>query len=272
MLKRSRGVESKEQDAGRTSHSGLGTLTTAETWPAVIPDREWALYRQALAAARDSGVQFTIGGGFALAFYTGRWRNTKDIDLYVIRGDRERLIAALNKAGFGDYYEQRPYDRGWIYRSVQDGVIVDVIFAMANRRTEVHPVWLERAPRVTLREETFQILSAEELLWAKLYVLQRDHSDWPDLLNLIYATGPRLDWDHLLGRLGADAQLLKALLELFTWLAPNRAAELPHNLRRELQLSSPPRIAPEEEQRRVRLLDSRAWFAAYHPKDQPVEI
>src|SRR3954447_9809764 len=272
MLKRSRGSEKQEEGAGRISSSTQEKMTTSDTWPQAIPDGEWALYQEALQAARSSGLQPVVGGGFALAFYTGRWRNTKDIDLYVIPAERERMIKALNGAGFVDYYGHRPYDRGWIYRSFREGVIVDVIWAMANRRSEVESVWIERAPRVSLRGESFQILAAEELLWAKLYVMQRDHSDWPDLFNLIYATGAQLDWDHLLGRLGPDTQLLKGLLELFTWLAPNKAATFPASLRRELQLSSPQPIEAKEEQRRVRLLDSRAWFAAYLPKDQPVEI
>lgn len=272
MLKRSRESKAIQQDAGRTKSPPAQTVTSSEIWPGVIPEREWLLYREALAAAREAQVPFLIGGGFSLAFYTGRWRNTKDIDLYVLPSQREALIQSLTSAGFVDYFEQRAYDRGWIYRSFRDGVIVDVIWSMANRRAEVDEVWIERASRVTLREESFHILPAEELLWAKLYVMQRDHSDWPDLLNLIYAVGPNLDWDHVITRLGKDTGLLKGLLEVFTWVAPNRAGELPQNLRRELQLSEPARTDEQEEQTRVRLLDTRAWFAGYQPKDKPLEV
>jgi hypothetical protein len=84
--------------------------------------------------------------------------------------------------------------------------------------------------------------------------------------------GPKLDWDHLLTRVGGDVQLLKGILELFTWAAPHKAAELPMSLRRELNLSTPQTVDPEEERRRVRLLDSRGWFAAFHPEDQPLEV
>jgi hypothetical protein len=230
------------------------------------------MYRTALDVARKSGAQFMVGGGFCLAFFTNRWRNTKDIDFYVLPAERQKMIDALTQAGFKDYYDQKPYDRGWIYRSVQDGVIVDIIWSMANRRAEVDPVWFDRAPVVTLREESFKVVPPEELLWCKLYVFQRDHCDWTDLLNLIYGVGPKLDWDHLLTRIGNDVQLLKGILELFTWVAPHRASELPISLRRELQLSTPQAVDPEEERRRVRLLDSRGWFAAYNPKDKPMEV
>lgn len=278
MLKRSRGgdkgstVENEGSSRVFSLVSEPGASPQRPIWPDIIPNQEWELYRQALDAARRSKIDFMVGGGFSLAFYTNRWRNTKDMDFYVLPAERQQMIDALGKAGFVDYYDQKAYDRGWIYRSHQKGVIVDVIWSMANRRAEVDPVWFERGPVVSLRDETFKILPPEELLWCKLYVLQRDHCDWTDLMNLIYGVGPKLDWDHLLSRVGNDVQLLKGILELFTWAAPHRAAELPMNLRRELQLSAPQPADVEETRRRVRLLDSRGWFAAFHPQDQPLEV
>jgi hypothetical protein len=45
--------------------------------------------------------------------------------------------------------------------------------------------------------------------------MQRDRCDWPDILNLIYATALELDWDHLFRRLDDDAPLLEAVLTIF---------------------------------------------------------
>ena len=90
-------------------------------------------------------------GGFALAAYTGRWRNTKDIDFYILPEDREATIKALSSRDFVDYYNQRPYDPGWIYRGVRDDVIVDIIWSMANRRSRVDEQWFERSRRVKIR-------------------------------------------------------------------------------------------------------------------------
>src|SRR5947209_5348207 len=114
-------------------------------WADVIPPDQWALYKQAIQAVRRAGIRFLVGGGFGLASYTGRWRNTKDMDLYIVPGDRERTIQVLTEAGFGDYYDTLPYDRGWIYRSHRDGIIIDIIWSMANRRAEVDPLWFQNA-------------------------------------------------------------------------------------------------------------------------------
>src|SRR5438309_11649342 len=86
-------------------------------WGAMVADPHWEVYRRAISALRGCGLPFMLGGGFALGVYTDRWRNTKDIDFYVLPEMEEPLIEALGQAHFVDFHEQLPYDRGWIYRS-----------------------------------------------------------------------------------------------------------------------------------------------------------
>src|SRR3954468_8152997 len=241
-------------------------------WARVIPPDQWAIYKRAIQAVRKAGISFLVGGGFGLAGYTGRWRNTKDIDLYVVPGEQKRMVEVLSKAGFEDYYPSRPYDRGWIYRSTREGIIVDVIWSMANRRAQVDPTWFEKPTILELRDENLRLVPPEELLWCKLYVFQRDHCDWTDVMNLIYAVGPELDWERVLHRLGPDLPVLKSILTLFGWLSPSRAADLPQSLRARLGLDSQPIMSPDEEIARIRLLDTRAWFAALQPRDRVLEV
>src|SRR5437879_9483579 len=80
-------------------------------WADVIPPDQWALYKQAIQAMRRAGVRFLVGGGFGLASYTGRWRNTKDMDFYILPSDRERAMQSLTEAGFADLYDSLPDDR-----------------------------------------------------------------------------------------------------------------------------------------------------------------
>ncbi len=213
-----------------------------------------------------------IGGGFGLAVYTKHWRRTKDMDFYVLPDERHALIAALEQEGFLDLYDKLSYDRGWIHRSIRDGVIVDIIWSMANRRAEVDEQWFTHATQVNLRGEALQIIPPEELLWCKTYILQRDRSDWPDIFNLLYAVGPSLKWEHLLARFESDVPLLKALLTVFDWVCPNRAARFPSELREQLQLPQPSLITEEEQKQRVKSLDMRAWFAAFLPEDRVLEV
>lgn len=241
-------------------------------WHDIIPAGQWSDYRMAMEAAREAGISFLVGGGFGLAGYTGRWRNTKDLDLYILPGDRDAMVAALSNIGFNDYFGRRPYDPGWIYRSIRKNIIVDIIWSMANRRAKVDEVWFERARAVTVREETLHLVPAEELLWCKLYILQRDHCDWPDIFNLLQAVGPQLDWEHMLERTEEDLPLLRAALTIFDWLCPGRAAELPSWLRKQMGLQGAKQRREKCERERIKMLDSRNWFASLQSEDKFLEV
>ena len=227
------------------------------------------MYEQVLSMAQERGVRFALGGAFALATYTGRWRNTKDLDLYVAPEDRQALIQVLTDAGFEDYYDQVPYDREWIYRGFKEGTIVDIIWSMANQRAQVDRSWLIRGPRMEVRGQSVRIVPPEEMIWAKLYVLQRDRCDFPDVLNIVYAAGSSLDWDLLLDRLGDDWPLLSGLMSVFQWMCPGRALELPKPLWKRLRLPRPQaEPVPSTDRRRVELLDRRPWFL-FTPEAEP---
>jgi hypothetical protein len=241
-------------------------------WANAISEPEWEIYRDAINVLRSTGAPFLLGGGFALATFTGRWRDTKDIDFYIHPEDRDKVVQALTKAGFSDYYPKRAYDRKWIYRSVRAGVIVDVIWAMANQRAQVDEEWFARATSVDVRGEPLQVLPMEEFLWCKLYIMQRDHCDWTDIFNLVYANGERIDWTHVIDRLEEDAPLLRAMLEIFAWLCPKKASRLPAWLWKRLDMADPTTRQLPAKRDHIPLLDSRAWFAALQPTDQKLEV
>jgi hypothetical protein len=240
-------------------------------WGALIPEEDWKIYKAAIDVARSVEVPFLLAGAFGLAAYTHRWRNTKDLDLVVIPDDRQRLIDALLDAGFQDYYPTLAYDRGWIFRFIREGCLVDVIWAMPNRRAVVEADWFEHGRPVNIRGEELQAVGAEELVWQKIYVLQRDRCDWPDLFNLIYAAGPELHWKRLLERMDCDRPLLAGLLQVFSWICPGTTRELPGWLKKELRLAEPDEADPAS-RRCLALLDTRPWFAAHQPPDRPLQL
>lgn len=241
-------------------------------WASGITDDEWEVYQSAIIALRRAGVPFMLGGGFAHAAFTGRWRNTKDIDFYTLPSDRDLAVKALTAAGFDDYYSTLAYDRAWIYRSVKRGVIVDIIWAMANQRAQVDAIWLERAGRISIRGEQIHLLPIEEFAWCKMYIVQRDRCDWIDVLNLFYCNGPGIDWDHLILRLGPDVPLLRSLLTLYAWLHPERASLLPEDLLDRLGLRPPVLDDADKWRDRVRFLDSRQWFSGLKPRGERMEV
>jgi hypothetical protein len=241
-------------------------------WSSLIPDDQWKVFVSAIDAVRDAGVPALIGGAMALAGYTGRWRNTKDIDLIVRRDDHERAVAALKVAGFDDYFAQCPYDPTWIFRGYRDGVINDIIWELPNHRVVIDDAWFERATSLRLRDTVYPIVPAEELIRVKLYVMQRERCDWVDVLNVIAGALDRVDWTWLVRRMGRDLPLLQGVLAIFSWMCPARARQLPEWLRAQFALTIPSYDdADADEAQRVRLFDSRPWFAPHQPTDRPLE-
>jgi hypothetical protein len=237
----------------------MSTRTTPESWE-VIPDAEWAVYHEVIRQARSAGIPCAFGGAFATAVYTGQLRNTKDFDFYVLPQDRDRMIEVLDRIGLRDYFDRLAYDRSWIYRASRDDIIVDTIWQMANGRAPVDEQWLTRGPEVTIRGERVRAIPVEELLWTKLYVLQRERSDWPDVLSLVDSQADAIDWDRLIGRLGGDAPLLQAVLLVYRWLAPGRSCDIPEKVWAGLEPTGPCRDDPQLTRQRAGLLDGRPWF------------
>jgi hypothetical protein len=236
-------------------------LDAPPEWENRLLDPEWSVYRRVIQEARAAGIRFAIGGAFATAVYTGELRNTKDFDFYVLPEDREAMIGAISRAGLRDHYDRLPYDRSWIYRASQGDVIVDTIWAMANQRTQVDTRWLSHGPMVTIRGQRLRVIPIEELIWTKLYVLQRERSDWGDVLKLIDARAESVEWDHLRSRLAEDTPLLTGALAVLSWLAPDRARDIPDSTWDWIGLRPPePAHDPDLTQARADLLDSRPWF------------
>jgi hypothetical protein len=231
-------------------------------WTSLISVSQWEICKRAINALRSEKVDFLLGGAYGLALYTGRLRDTKDADFFILPEHAPRAAAALARAGFQDYYPTCAYDRRWIYRSIMDGFVVDLIFRMANRRADIDDIWFRRAHDLTIHGDKLKVIPPEEMLWQKTYVLQRDRCDWPDIINILYVSGDKLDWEHLVNRAQQDERLLYGILHVFDWLCPERAAKLPDFVRRRAGL--PEALVGFDNDLtalRARLLDSRSWFA-----------
>ncbi|HSU33407.1 MAG TPA: hypothetical protein VLJ11_19420 [Bryobacteraceae bacterium] len=235
-------------------------------WCENLPPEQWLLYRGVMNEALHRQIPFAIGGGMAAMAYAGQLRDTRDIDFYIQRQNRQAMIEVILDAGLLDYYDRAPYDRNWIFRGIQDDLIVDVIWAMANQRAQVDPEWLN-GPLVSVDGLTFRLLRPEETLWTKLYVLQRDRCDWPDAINMLYSIGAELDWAYLFSRTAEDTPLMAALVRAFRWICPDRYEELPSAILERLSIAD---AAPEKGdcRQRARLLDSRPWFTPTLDKER----
>jgi hypothetical protein len=230
-------------------------------WENVLPAEHPNVYKCVLEKMCAADVPFALGGGLALSVYTGCVRGSKDIDLYVLPKHRLAVIDILTGCGLQDYYSVKEYVRHWIYRGYVGEAIVDVIWAMANQRAEVDERWVTGGSMIRMFGTELRVVPVEELIWSKLYVLQRDRCDWPDILNLLNATAATVDWDHLLERVAEDSPLVKGLLSVFSWLCPVRARSVPRRIWDRLGVApafsdQPPAGRPNPED----LLDTRPWL------------
>src|SRR5687768_9524844 len=99
------------------------SLTHGEFW---IPEDERQVYRLALHAMNEAGVPYVVSGLYAIYHYTGIYRKTKDLDLFV---EPRRVVDAarvLKAAGFAVNLEQSH----WIAKALMDEKQVDLIFGM----------------------------------------------------------------------------------------------------------------------------------------------
>jgi len=65
-----------------------------------IDDQAREFYRDAVRTLQREQVRFLVGGAFALEYYAGISRWTKDLDLFVRPSDREAVLSALRDRGY----------------------------------------------------------------------------------------------------------------------------------------------------------------------------
>jgi hypothetical protein len=257
---------------GNAAFESSPAPSTAASWGALIPEGQWAMFMSGVDALERAKIPFVLHGALALAAYTGRWRNTKDVDVMVRDRDHSRAVEAIRGAGFADYFEREGYDRSWIFRGYKEAGIFDVIWALPNHRVEIDEPWFARARPLRLRDRDLMVAPPEEVMRVKLYVLQRGRCDWPDVINILAATIDQIDWEWFIARMGRDVSLLHGLLAVFNWLSPERARRLPQWVRAKFALAeNPENDSDAAEARRVPLIESRPWFALHQPTDRLLE-
>src|SRR5215813_15633423 len=68
--------------------------------PVYLDPEAEELYREVLAALNERKVPYAVAGAVALEKYTGIWRATKDLDLFMQAEDVREALAHLEGRGF----------------------------------------------------------------------------------------------------------------------------------------------------------------------------
>ena len=180
-------------------------------------------YRRVMTTLREVRVPFLVGGAYAFARYTGIVRHTKDFDIFVHPRDFDRTLEELKRMGCS---VERPFPH-WLGKGHWKDDFVDVIFSAGNGIARVDDLWFEHA----LDEEVLGIPSrlcpAEEMIWSKAFIQERERFDGGDVAHLLRARAEELDWDRLLLRFGSNWPVLFSHLILFGYIYPDEADKVP---------------------------------------------
>jgi len=196
-----------------------------------------AFYRQAMEVLRRGEVPFLVGGTFAFVHQTGIDRSTKDLDIFVRPGDVHRLLEVCTAAG----YEAELVFSHWLAKVRSGDSFIDVIFSSGNGIAVVDDHWFEHATEQNVLGLSVLVAPAEETVWSKSFVMERERFDGADVAHIILNWGDRLDWRRLPERFGPHWRVLLAHLVLFGFIFPSARSRVPTWVMHELL----DRLAPE---------------------------
>lgn len=196
---------------------------TSSEEPAWPPGAE-ECYREAIMALEsNSPVPFVIGGAFAIHHHTGIWRTTKDLDLFLEPDAIPEAFDRLRAIGFATSVE----DPVWLAKARRGEHFVDLITGVGNACLTVESSWIDRAiPEIVLGIPC-RVLAAEETLATKCFVAFRERFDGADIIHLVRACGPSLDWERILALMNGHWELLYWALVLYAYVYPAHTDMVP---------------------------------------------
>jgi hypothetical protein len=223
-----------------------------------LDSKTQAFYRRALSALADACVDFLGGGAYALARYTGIARHTKDFDIFVRERDLDAALAAL--AAIGCRTEVTfPH---WLGKALLDDELIDVIYSSGNGIVRVDDEWFEHAVADEVLGLPALLCPAEEMIWSKAFIMERERFDGADVIHLLQARSAELDWPRLLRRFAWHWRVLYTHLVLFGFIYPAERDKIPREVMDELgcRLERELRTAPAAGRSCQGTLLSRAQF------------
>lgn len=203
-------------------------------------------YVRSMRILKDANVPFLVGGAYALARYTGIERHTKDFYLFLKKEDFDRATKVLSEAG---YKTELTYPH-WIGKAYQGDDFVDLIFSAGNGVAKVDDLWFEFAVPETVLGTEVGLIPAEEMIWSKGLIMERERFDGADVAHMIKNVGLELDWKRLIARYGEHWRALYAHLILYGFVYPSRRSNVPRWVMEELSARLAEEVAqPDSEEK-----------------------
>jgi catechol 2,3-dioxygenase-like lactoylglutathione lyase family enzyme len=183
-------------------------------------------YVDVLKVLDAANLPYLVGGGYAMAHYTGIARTTKDLDLFIQPIDRDRTLALLAKAG----YRTEFFFPFWISKAIAGDAFIDLLYNSGNGLCPVDQEWFAHAGTIDVHGYPTRLCPPEETLWSKAFVQDRDRFDGADVIHLILCRGKQFDWDRLIRRFQNHERVLLAHLLLFDYSFPSERDCVPREV------------------------------------------
>jgi hypothetical protein len=205
----------------------LRSITHGDFW---IPEEEREKYKRALGALNGGGIPFVVTGAYAIHEYTGIYRETKDLDLFVEPENLVEAMAVLRAEGFRTRLEQAH----WLAKAKLGEHFIDMIFGMGNGMALVDGDWYRYSRPTIFAAHPVRVAPVEELIWHRLFISERHRQDMADIVHLLLCRGDRIDWDRLLEKTGENWPLLLSQLIMFSYVYPEAENRVPLKVMDEL--------------------------------------
>jgi hypothetical protein len=216
--------EQAEQQGGQSGAAARPSKAPPPMQADQRPPLERGAHLLALTTLKNAEVPFVVAGAYALHLYTGIYRDTKDLDLFLKRSDLDRALEVLASVGFRTSIT----DPVWIAKAFAgDDYFCDLIFSSGNGVAVVDDHWIERAHPGVIHGLPILTAPPEEVIWSKAFVCERERFDNADINHLILARGKQMDWKHLMMRFEPHFEVLLAHLSFFRFSYPGQRDHVP---------------------------------------------
>lgn len=205
-------------------------MTSSNSHPAELTPETVAFYLGALDTLEQANIPVLVGGAYALAHYTGIVRHTKDFDLFLRADDARRALDLFASRGMRTELTF-PH---WLGKVRHGEDFVDLIFSSGNGLVPVDDDWFKYAVEGTAFGRSVRLCPAEEIIWSKGFIMERERFDGADVNHLLRARAEQLDWPRLVRRFGAHWRLLFTHLVLFGYVYPAERERIPASVMEEL--------------------------------------
>jgi hypothetical protein len=177
---------------GVDCHITAGTPQEMDSDEQPFAEIEHALKR-AVAALRDTGIPFLLGGSLA-SWARGGPETRHDLDLMIKPEDVERALAALEAAGMRP---ERPPEE-WLVKAWDGETLVDLIYCPKGLPMDDDVI--ARGEELSVLGMEIRVMALEDVMATKLMAITEHSLRYEGLLQISRALREQIDWAALRAR------------------------------------------------------------------------